>query len=129
MYNGLNIIVDAFEKQIFEYGGRSRIDVDYDSDTYKLTDKELQMLKKVFKYDNPNELRNALIDTDEKKYYELKNNLKITQNVLKEQIDKTKTSVIRTRLKNLLNAVENVLNDLIGRENGLINVEMPDLES
>ena len=87
------------------------------------------MLKKVFKYDNPNELRNALIDTDEKKYYELKNNLKITQNVLKEQTDKTKSGVIRTRLKNLLNAVENVLNDVIGHENGLINVEMPDLES
>ena len=87
------------------------------------------MLKKVFKYDNPNKLRNALIDTDEKKYYELKNNLKITQNVLKEQTDKTKTGVIRTRLKNLLNAVKNVLNDVIGRENGLINVEMPDLES
>ena len=48
---------------------------------------------------------------------------------MKEQIDKTKTGVIRTRLKNLLNAVENVLNDVIGRENGLINVEMPDLES
>ena len=48
---------------------------------------------------------------------------------MKEQIDKTKTGVIRTRLKNLLNAVENVLNDVIGHENGLINVEMPDLES
>ena len=45
MYNGLNIIVDAFEKQIFEYGARSRIDVDYDSDAYGLTDKELQMFK------------------------------------------------------------------------------------
>ena len=77
MYNGLNIIVDAFEKQIFEYGGRSRIDVDYDSDTYKLTDKELQMLKKVFKYDNPNELRNALIDTDEKNIMSLKITLKL----------------------------------------------------
>ena len=40
------------------------------------------MFKKIFKYDNPNELRNALIDADEKKYYELKNDLKITQNIL-----------------------------------------------
>ena len=38
-YKGLNIIVDVFEKQICEYEGRSRIDVDYDSDTYELTDK------------------------------------------------------------------------------------------
>ena len=67
MYNGLNIIVDAFEKEIFEYGIRSRIDVDYDSDAYKLTEKELQLFKKIFKYDNPKELRNALIDADEKK--------------------------------------------------------------
>ena len=48
---------------------------------------------------------------------------------MNEQIDKIKTGVIHTRLKNLLNAVENVLNDVIGRENGLINAEMPELES
>ena len=63
--------MDAFEKQIFKHGGRSRINVDYDSDTYKLRDKELQKFKKNFKYDNPNELRTALIDADEKKYHEL----------------------------------------------------------
>ena len=87
------------------------------------------MFKKFFKYDNPNELRNALRDTNEKKYCKLKNDIKITQNVLNEQIDKTKTGVISTKLKNLLNAFENVLNDVIGRENGLINDEMFDLES
>ena len=96
LYKGLNIIVDAFEKQIFEYGDHSRIDVNYDSDTCKLTDKELQMFKKIFKYDNPNELRIALIDVDEKKY-EFKNDLKITQNVLNEQIDKIKTGVMCTK--------------------------------
>ena len=53
MYNGLNIIVDAFEKQIFEYEDRPKIDVDYDLDTYDLTDKELQLFKKLFKYNNP----------------------------------------------------------------------------
>ena len=31
----------------------------------------------MFKYNNPNKLRTALIHADEKKYYELKNNLKI----------------------------------------------------
>ena len=48
---------------------------------------------------------------------------------MNEQIDQNKTGVIRTRLKNLLNTVENVLNDVTERENGLINVEMPELES
>ena len=56
------------------------------------------MFKKIFKYDNPNELRNALIDADEKKYYELKNDIKITQNVINDQIE-TKAGVKRTRLK------------------------------
>ena len=77
MYNGLNIIVDAFEKQIFQCEGHSRIDVDYDSDAYKLTNKELQMFKKFFKYGNPNELRNALIDADEKYIMSLKMILKL----------------------------------------------------
>ena len=88
--------MDAFEKQIFEYRGCPKIDVDYDLDAYNLTDKELQMFKKIFKYDNPNELRIALIDVDEKKY-EFKNDLKITQNVLNEQIDKIKTGVMCTK--------------------------------
>ena len=87
------------------------------------------MFKKFFKYDNPNELRNALIDADEKKYHVLKNVIKTAQNVLNERIDKIKTGAIRTKLKNLLNTVKNVLNDVIGLENDLINVEMPDLES
>ena len=90
--------------------------------------KNCECLKNVFKYDNPNELRDALIDADEKKYYELKNDIKITQNVLKEQTE-TKAGVKRTRLKNLVNAVENVLNDVTGRDNGLNDIEMPDLES
>ena len=103
MYNGLNIILDAFEKRIFEYDGRPKIDGDYDldiydSDTYNLTDKELRMFKKCFKYDNPSVLRDALIDADEKKYYELKNDIKITQNVINDQIE-TKAGVKRTRLK------------------------------
>ena len=64
MYNGLNIIVDAFERLVFDYRGRPEIDVDYGSDTYDLTDRELQMFKKLFKYDNSDELRDALMDAD-----------------------------------------------------------------
>ena len=122
MYNGLNIIVDAFEKEIFEYGIRSRIDVDYDSDAYKLTEKELQLFKKFFKYDNPKELRNALIDADEKKNYELKNDIKITQNVLKEESE-NEISAKSTRLKKLVNVIEDILDSEIKRNS------MPDLES
>ena len=99
LHNALKIIVDAFEKQIFEYEGRPKINVDYDldtydSDTYNLTNKELQMFKKLFKYNNPNELRDALMDADEEKYYELKNDIKITQNVLNKEIE-TKAGVKR----------------------------------
>ena len=99
LYKGLEIIADAFEKRIFEYKDRPMIDVDYEtsSDTYGLNDKELQMFKKLFKYNNPKELRDALIDADEKKYYDLKNDIKIKQNFLNEQI-RTKIGVERTRL-------------------------------
>ena len=105
-------------------------DVDYEtsSDTYDLNDKELQMFKKLFKYNNPNELKDALIDADEKKYYDLKNNIKIKQNVLNEQI-RTKTVVERTRLEDLVNAVENVLDRVIRWRDDLIDVKMPELES
>ena len=48
LYNGLNIIMDAFEKQVFEYGGYSRIDVGYG-----LTNKELQMFKKILNMITP----------------------------------------------------------------------------
>ena len=64
LYNGLNIIVDAFERRVFEYGDRPEVDVDYDSDTQDLTDRELLMFKNVFKYVNPDKLRDALIDAD-----------------------------------------------------------------
>ena len=98
MYNRLNVIVDAFEKRIFKYEDHPKIDVDYDLDIYNLADKELQLFKKFFKYDNPSKLRDALIDADEKKYYELKNDIKITQNVLKEETENN-ISAKSTRLK------------------------------
>ena len=122
--------MNLFEKQTFEYGCRPRIDVDYEtsSDIYDLSHKELQMFKKLFKYDNPNELRDALMNADEEEYYELKNDLKIKQTVLNDQI-RIKIGVERTRLENLINAVENVLDHVIRwRDDDLIDVEMPDLE-
>ena len=80
LYNGLNIIVDAFENRIFESKYRPEIDVDNDliddpesnlnaaSDYgyYGLTDKKLQMFKKLFGYQKPEWLRQTLIEaTDE----------------------------------------------------------------
>ena len=86
------------------------------------------MFKKIFKYDNPSELRDALMDSHEKEYYEHKNDIKIKQNVLNEQIQ-TKIVVKRTRLENLVNAVKNMLDSVTRRRgNDLIDVEMPDLE-
>ena len=86
------------------------------------------MFKKIFKYDNPSELRDALMDADEKEYYEHKNDIKIKQNVLNEQIQ-TKIFVKRTRLENLVNAVKNMLDSVTRRRgNDLIDAEMPDLE-
>ena len=64
------------------------------------------MFKKVFKYDDPNELRDALMDADEKEYDKFLNDLKIKQNVLNKQIE-TKIGVERTRLENLVNAIKN----------------------
>ena len=91
--------------------------------------KNWQMFKKVFKYDDPNELRDALMDADEKEYDKFLNDLKIKQNVLNKQIE-TKIGVERTKLENLVNAIKN-FSDYVARQrsNDLIDVEMPDLES
>ena len=87
--------MDTFERRAFEYGGRSEIDWP-GSNTYDLTDRELQMSKKLFKYNNPNELRYALIDADKEIYDELLNDLKMKNIFLNDQI-KTKIGVERTR--------------------------------
>ena len=65
------MIMDPFERQMFEYGGRPQTDVNYDLETYDLTDKELQMFKNLFKSDNPDELWNVLMDGDRREYDEL----------------------------------------------------------
>ena len=33
LYDGAKIIIDAFERGVFEYGGRPRTDVNYDLET------------------------------------------------------------------------------------------------
>ena len=71
LYDGVDVIVDAFERRVFEYGDRLEVDVNYDSGAYGLTIKELQMFKKLFKCHNPNELWNALMVADKEKYDEL----------------------------------------------------------
>ena len=68
----------------------------------------MQIFKKRFKYDDPNKLRDALMGADEKEYDKFSNDLKIKLNVLNKQIE-TKIGAKRTRLKNLVNAVKNVL--------------------
>ena len=94
---------------MFKYGGLPEIDVDYDSDTYDLADRGLQMFKKL---DNPDELRDALMDANKKEYVELLNDLKIKQTVLKDQI-KSKIGIEHTRSENLVNTVEDTLDSVI----------------
>ena len=82
------------------------------------------MFKKIFKYYNPNELWNVLMDGDRREYDELLNDLKIKQSVLSEQIN-TNTGVERIRLKHLVNVVEDVLDDVRGKKD-LHLLEIPD---
>ena len=107
LYDGIKIIEVAFVRQVFSYGGRSKIDVDYDLETYGLTKREFEIFKNLFSYDNPNELWNALMDTDKEKYAELLNDLKIKQNLLDEQIN-IKTDIERERLVSLVDTVEDI---------------------
>ena len=114
LYDGVKIIIDGFERGVFEYGGRPRLDVDYDFETYGLTKKELQMFKNFFNYTNPNELWNELMYTDWEKYVELSNDLKTKQRVLNEEID-TKTGIERERLVNLVNTIKYILDNVGGK--------------
>ena len=61
LYDRMKIIIGAFERVVFHYGGHTKIDVNYDLETYGSTDKELQMFKKLFNYANPNKLWNYLM--------------------------------------------------------------------
>ena len=123
MYNGLNIIADAFENRIFEIKYRPEIDVDIDStsdsdayETHGLTDKWLQIFRKRFSKKNPEKLRQALIETTDEKYNGLLKLLNIKLSVLKDQI-KTEVGVERTRLEHLVNTVEGILDNVRWRGN------------
>ena len=119
MYDRVKIIIDAFERGVFEYGGCPKIDVNHDLKTYGLTDNELQIFKELFNYANPNELWNDLIYTDKEKYVELSNNLKTKQKVLDEQTD-IKTGVELERSLNLVNTVEDILATLVKKEKCMV---------
>ena len=113
MRDGVKIIIDAFERGVFEYAGRPRIDINYDSETYGLTDKEMQMFRKLFTYGNPKKLWNALMDADEVNHAKLLNDLKLKQNVLNERIN-IKTGPEREGLVNLVNTIEDILDSIQG---------------
>ena len=112
------------------------IDTDYDLDndqksnllatsdyeSHGLTDKELQMFRKLFGYKKPEELTQALIEGTNEKHNDLLNNLKTEQTVLEDQI-KTKIGVQRTRLENLRIVVRDILDGVRWSDN------IPDLES
>ena len=100
----MNIIVDTFEWRVFESNDRPNIDVNYDlndaqeldlpaafdSDidkSYGLTDKEIQIFKKLLSYKNPEKLEQAIMRAETKeKYSEFLNDLNIEKNILKEEI-------------------------------------------
>ena len=76
--------MDAFERRVFENKGRPKIDVDYDStsdsntyESYGLTDNKLQMFKKLFGYETPIKLMQALIEATDEEYNDLLKNLNI----------------------------------------------------
>ena len=127
LYDGLKKIMDAFERRVFECGGCPVIDVDYDSGTYGLTTKILQIFKKLFKYDNPYELWNALMHADKEKHDELLSNLKIKETVLNKQIN-IKIGVECRKLENLANIVGDIL-DSIRESKDVHFLEITDLES
>ena len=77
------------------------------------------MFKKLFNYANPSELWNDLMYTDEEKYVELLNDLKIKQKVLNKQID-IKTGTESERLVNLVNTVEDILDNVRGKRDSMV---------
>ena len=87
-----------------------------------MTDEELQIFRNIYNNKHPKELRQALIETPDEKYNELLKDLNITLTVLKNQIN-TKTGISRTRLENLVNVLEDILDSV--RWCG----DIPDLES
>ena len=82
--------MDAFERRVFENKGRPEIDVDYDStsdsntyESYGLTDNKLQMFKKLFGYETPIKLMQALIEATDEEYNDLLKDLNIKLTVFR----------------------------------------------
>ena len=70
------------------------------------------MFKKFFEYNNLEELEQDLMRADTKENYDrLWNDVNIKQTVLRDQI-KTMIGVSRTRIENLVNALEDVLDNV-----------------
>ena len=115
----MRIIIDAFARGVFEYGGCPKINVNHDLETYGLTDNELQIFKKLFNYASPSELWNDLTYTDKEKHVEPLNDLKTKQKVLDEQTD-IKTGVELERSLNLVNTVEDILANLVKKEKCMV---------
>ena len=65
------------------------------------------MFKKKFGGQNPEKLRQTLIEATDEKCNDLLKDLNIELTVLKDQTN-TNTGVSRTRLKNLVSAVEDI---------------------
>ena len=65
------------------------------------------MFKKTFGGQNPEKLRQTLIAATDEKYNDLLKDLNIELTDLKDQTN-TNTGVSRTRLKNLVSAVEDI---------------------
>ena len=75
------------------------------------------MLKRLFKYNNDEEWKEDLMRADtEENYDELLNDINIKQTVLKDQI-KITTGISRTRIENLVNDVEDVLDKVRAYDN------------
>ena len=70
------------------------------------------MFKKIFEYNNLEELEQDLMRADTKENYDrLWNDVNIKQTVSRDQI-KTMIGVSRTRIENLVNALEDVLDNV-----------------
>ena len=127
-YKGIEKIIEGFETGIFSLitedfhsdGQRSDSPATSDPSTdesYGLTERDLQMLKRLFKYNNDEEWKEDLMRADtEENYDELLNDINIKQTVLKDQI-KITTGISRTRIENLVNDVEDVLDKVRAYDN------------
>ena len=68
------------------------------------------------------------MDADKEEYVDILNDLKIKQTVLKDQV-KSKIGVEHTKLENLVNTVEDILENVIRWHKNILGLEIPDLES